>query len=74
MQQPGLYVSIPTSRHKTDRRFPGPGLFAIDDDHQMQVVDISNNPFVRPELEALVSGLEWIKNPGNDYPIRRTYR
>ena len=42
-------------------------------DGAVQVVDISNNPFVRPELESLVSGLEWIRNPDNNYPIRGTY-
>lgn len=40
---------------------------------RVQVVDISNNPFVRPELEALVSGLAWIRDPSNNYPIRGTY-
>jgi hypothetical protein len=58
MQHPGPYVSIPISRHKTDLRFLGPGSFAINDDRQVQVVDLTNNPFVHPELEALVSGLE----------------
>jgi hypothetical protein len=28
---------------------------------------------VRPELEALVSGLEWIRHPENNHPIRGTY-
>jgi len=61
MQQPGLYVSIPTSRHKTDRRFPEPGSFAFNDDRQVRVNDLPNSPFVCPELEALVSALESIK-------------
>ncbi len=73
MQQLGLYVSIPRSEQETDHLFPEPGLFVINGDVRVQVVDISNNPFVRPELEALVSGLEWIKNPDNNYPIRGTY-
>ncbi len=37
-------------------------------------VDISNNPFVRPELSALVNGLRWIRNPDNNYPIRGMHR
>ena len=36
----------------------------------LQVTDISNGPFVRPHLEALVGGLEFIRNPDNNYPIR----
>jgi peroxiredoxin len=74
MQRLGLYISIPRSEKETDHPFPEPGVFVINAQGQVQVVDISNNPFVRPELEALVSGLEWIKDPKNDYPIRGTYK
>ena len=74
MKALGVYVSIPRSEAETDHPFPEPGLFVINDKGQVQVVDISNNPFVRPELESLISGLEWLKNPENDYPIRGTYQ
>ena len=74
MHELGLYVSIPRSEKETDHPFPEPGLFVINADHRVQVVDISNNPFTRPEFEALISGLEWIKNPDNNYPIRGTYK
>ncbi|MDJ0957320.1 MAG: redoxin family protein [Arenicellales bacterium] len=73
MRELGLYVSHPRSEKETDHPFPEPGLFVINDKDQVQVVDISNNPFVRPALEQLVSGLKWIKNPENNYPIRGTY-
>ena len=73
MKTLGVYISIPRSEKETDHPFPEPGLFVINADNQVQVVDISNNPFVRPELEALVSGLAWIRNPENNYPIRGTY-
>ncbi len=73
MQQLGLYISHPRSPQETDHPFAEPGLFVINHRGQLQVVDISNNPFVRPELDALVSGLGWIRNPENDYPIRGTY-
>lgn len=73
MQELGLYISHPRSEKETDHLFPEPGLFVINDKGQVQVVDISNNPFVRPALELLVSGLTWIKNPENNYPIRGTY-
>ncbi|MGF1508027.1 MAG: peroxiredoxin-like family protein [Myxococcota bacterium] len=69
----GLYISHPRSERETDHPFAEPGVFVINADGRVQVVDISNNPFVRPELEKLVSGLEWIKNPDNHYPIRGTY-
>ena len=74
MQDLGLYISIPRSEKETDHNFAEPGLFVINSDGKLQVVDLSNNPFARPDLEVLVSGLEWIRSPDNDYPIRGTYR
>ena len=73
MQELGLYISYPRSEKETDHLFPEPGLFVINEKGQVQVVVISNNPFVRPEIDALVGGLEWIRNPDNNYPIRGTY-
>ena len=73
MKQLGLYISNPRSPQETDHPFSEPGLFVVNDKGQVQVVDISNAPFARPELEALVSGLEFIRNPENNYPIRGTY-
>lgn len=70
MQQLGLYISDPRSPKETDHPFAEPGLFVINEHGTLQVVDLSNNPFVRPELETLVSGLQWIRDPKNDYPIR----
>jgi peroxiredoxin len=71
MQSLGLYISNPRSPQETDHPFAEPGLFVINRDGNVQVVDISNGPFARPELETLVSGLEFVRN--NDYPIRGTY-
>ncbi len=72
MKQLGLYISHPRSEQETDHPFPEPGLFVINENGSLQVVDISNNPFARPSIESLVSGLEWIRK--NDYPIRGTYK
>ncbi len=74
MQDLGLYISVPRSEQETDHNFAEPGLFVINADGQLQVVDLSNNPFARPDLEIFVSGLEWIRNPENNYPIRGTYQ
>ena len=74
MQDLGLYISIPRSEKETDHNFAEPGLFVINTDGEVQVVDISNNPFARPDLEVFVSGLEWIRAPENNYPIRGTYQ
>lgn len=72
MKSLGLYISHPRSEQETDHPFAEPGLYVINEHGTLQVVDISNNPFVRPDLENLVSGLEWIRK--NDYPIRGTYK
>lgn len=68
----GLYVSVPRSEKETDHNFAEPGLFVINDKGQLHVTDIANGPFARPELDTLVGGLEWIRNPENNYPIRGT--
>lgn len=73
MQKLGLYISHPRSPQETDRPFSEPGLFIINDEGKVQVTDISNGPFVRPDLEALKSGLSFIRDPANNYPIRGTY-
>ncbi|NMP16776.1 redoxin family protein [Thalassotalea sp. Y01] len=70
MQTLGLYLSDPRSPQETDHVFAEPGLFVVNEQGNLHVVDISNNPFVRPELEALVNGIGWIRNPDNNYPIR----
>ncbi|QBG36888.1 peroxiredoxin-like family protein [Litorilituus sediminis] len=74
MQKLGLYISDPRSPQETDHPFAEPGLFVVNRDGKVQVVDISNNPFVRPELQSLISGLGWIRNPDNNYPIRGMHK
>lgn len=68
----GLYISEPRSEKETDHPFAEPGVFVVNADGEIQIVDISNAPFARPELEALANGLAFIRK--NDYPIRGTHR
>lgn len=70
MKELGLYISAPRSSQETDHPFSEPGLFVVNSEGKVHVVDISNNPFVRPDLTSLVKGLAWIRNPENNYPIR----
>ncbi len=74
MKKLGLYISTPRSEKENNHPFAEPGLFIINDEGVLHVVAVSNNPFVRPDAEGVVSGLEWIRNPDNHYPIRGTYR
>ncbi len=68
MKALGLYVSEPRSDKETGRPFAEPGVFVINAEGLLQVVDISNAPFARPDLASLAKGLKFIRD--NDYPIR----
>lgn len=70
MRELGLYVSEPRSPQETDRPFPEPGLFLINPAGQVQIVDISNAPFARPDLAAILRGAKLIQE--RQYPIRGT--
>ena len=69
----GLYISNPRSNEETDRPFAEPGIFFVNKETRLQVVDISNAQLARPELKTLIMGLAFICNPENNYPIRGTY-
>jgi len=73
MKELGLYISHPRSPQETDRPFAEPGIYIINEKGQVQVTDISNAPFTRPELETLAGGLSFIRKPENNYPIRGTF-
>lgn len=68
----GLYISDPRSPEETDRPFAEPGTFVINAEGNIQIVDISNAPFARPDLEALLNGIKFVR--GNDYPVRGTHK
>ena len=68
MRTLGLYISEPRSPQETDRPFPEPGLFVVNPAGKIQVVDISNAPFARPDLNSIFRGLKFIQE--KQYPIR----
>jgi hypothetical protein len=43
-------------------------VFVINADGLLQVLDISNAPFSRPDLASLAKGLKFVRD--NNYPIR----
>ena len=71
MRALGLYVSAPRSPQETDRPFPEPGLFVINGQGAVQIVDVSNAPFARPDLAMVLNGLRFIRD--KDYPVRGTF-
>lgn len=70
MRQLGLYVSEPLSEAETTDLFAEPGAFGIRPDGTMMLVDISNGPAARPDLEELLDGM--IFNITNNRPVRGT--
>jgi peroxiredoxin len=70
MRALGLYVSKPLSDAETTENFAEPGAFAIRPDGTLMLVDISNGPAARPDLEELLDGM--IFNIQNDRPVRGT--
>lgn len=72
MQGLGLYVSEPRSAQETDHRFPEPALLVVNPDGALHLVDVANAPFLRPDLDRLVSGLRFVIE--KNYPIRGTVK
>lgn len=70
MRSLGLYISEPRSPQETDRPFPEPGLFVVNPEGKVQIVDVSNAPFARPDLNNVLQGLKFIQE--KQYPIRGT--
>lgn len=69
MRRLGLYISAPRNETETDRPFPEPALFVTTPEGKVQIVEIANAPFVRPDLDLVVRGLSKAKE---GYPIRGT--
>ena len=70
MRSLGVYVSTPLSDAETTGNFAEPGAFAVRPDGTLMLVDISNGPAARPDLEELLDGM--IFNITNDRPVRGT--
>lgn len=70
MRSLDLYVSEPLSEAETTTLFSEPGAFAIRPDGTLMLVDISNGPAARPDLEELLDGMTF--NIENNRPVRGT--
>lgn len=70
MRKLGLYISEPRSAQETDRPFAEPGLYVINPEGKVQIVEVSNAPFARPDLAGILHGIKIIQE--RSYPIRGT--
>lgn len=66
----GLYISKAIKGAEADI-FSEPGLFWIRPDGRLYMVDISNMPWARPDLEAMLSKVAFAVE--NDYPARGSH-
>ncbi len=71
MRTLGLYISDPRSPQETDRPFAEPGLFLVNPQGNVQIVDISNAPFSRPDLPMILHGVKVVIE--KNYPVRGTH-
>ncbi len=66
----GLYISSSIKEAENDV-FCEPGLIWIRPDGRLYLIDISNMPWARPDLEALMPKAQFAVE--NSYPARGTY-
>jgi peroxiredoxin len=65
----GLYLTAAIKDTETNQ-FAEPGLFWVRPNGQLYLIDISNMPWSRPDVEFLLSKVEFAVN--NSYPARGT--
>ena len=70
MRALGLFVTEPLSEAETTGLFAEPGAFGIRPDGTLMLVDISNGPAARPDLDELLDGMTF--NIENNRPTRGT--
>jgi len=73
METLGVYISKPYSDAEPVTPFAEPALFVINEKGLAQIIDISNIAFARPDLATLLRGLQYIRAPDKNYPIRGTF-
>ena len=70
MRTLGLYISNPRTPPETDKQFSEPGLFVINPEGRVHVIDISNAPFARPDLAQVLNGIKFARE--KKFPVRGT--
>jgi peroxiredoxin len=73
MQALGLYISGPRNGVDVEAPFAEPGLFVLDETGRVQIVDVSNVPFARPDLRWIAKGIGFRRGPMKDAPINGTH-
>lgn len=69
----GVYVSSPRHGIDVEGPFAEPGLFVVNEDRELRMVDIANAPFLRPQLSSVVGGLRFMRGMTETFPANGTY-
>jgi len=73
MKRLGLYISGPQNGTNVEGAFSEPGLFVVNQDGFLQLVDSSNAPFLRPALNNVLAGIKWLRSQTQSFPINGTH-
>ena len=73
MQTLGLYISSPRHGMNAEVPFAEPGLFLVNEDQELRMVDIANVPFMRPQVPSLLMGLRFMRGMKEPFPSNGTY-
>ena len=68
----GFYASEPASAEETDHRFSEPALLVVNREGVLQVVELTNVPFLRPDLDMMLTGFKAMIGKGA--PVHGTLR
>lgn len=73
MKTLGLYITPANPAMGSERPFSEPGLFVINAEGNLQVIDISNTPFTRPDIDMVVGGLKFLRNLKEPFAVNGSY-
>ncbi len=68
----GLYITDPGADSSAEWPYAEPGIFLINPDGLLQVLNISNAPSFRPDIDVMLDGI--IGTQDRNLPIRGLYR
>lgn len=69
----GLYISGVRNGMDVEAPFAEPGLFIVNEEGNLQLIDTSNVPFARPDLQSILNGLTWLRGQTTKFPINGTH-
>ena len=58
MKRLGLYISEPVSAEETDHIYSEPALLVVNPEGALQVVELTNVPFLRPDMGMMLTGFK----------------